>query len=123
MKNSLNWFEIPVADFDRAHRFYSIIYAHQLPIQESDGYRMAMFQDTMEQEGVGGAIVAGAGQIPGPAGAKVYLNLGDNLDEILARVEPAGGKIVIPATKMPEYGSYAVFEDTEGNHVGVHTYN
>jgi len=29
--NALNWFEIPVADFDRAKKFYETIFNYQMP--------------------------------------------------------------------------------------------
>jgi predicted enzyme related to lactoylglutathione lyase len=51
-----------------------------------------------------------------------YLNGGDNLKPILGRVEKSGGKIVIPKTEItPEIGCFSVFEDTEGNHVALHS--
>ncbi|MBC7829408.1 MAG: hypothetical protein H7122_16795 [Chitinophagaceae bacterium] len=29
--NAINWFEIPVADFDRARKFYETIFNYQMP--------------------------------------------------------------------------------------------
>jgi len=34
LKNSLNWFEIPVIDFKRARKFYSRIYDYEMPSME-----------------------------------------------------------------------------------------
>jgi hypothetical protein len=52
----------------------------------------------------------------------VYLNAGEDVNESLERVEPAGGKIVVPKTKITdEYGYFALFQDTEGNLVGLHS--
>ena len=31
INNSLNWFEIPVIDFDKARKFYSAIYEFDMP--------------------------------------------------------------------------------------------
>ncbi|OGU25124.1 MAG: hypothetical protein A2X66_01015 [Ignavibacteria bacterium GWA2_54_16] len=31
LQNAINWFEIPVADFERAKKFYSTIYDFDMP--------------------------------------------------------------------------------------------
>jgi len=33
LKNSLNWFEIPVVEFERVRKFYCIIYDYDMPTQ------------------------------------------------------------------------------------------
>lgn len=53
---------------------------------------------------------------------KVYLNAGDDLGTVLARVEAAGGKVAVPKTQIsPEFGFMGAFLDTEGNWVGLHS--
>jgi predicted enzyme related to lactoylglutathione lyase len=52
----------------------------------------------------------------------VYLNGGKDLSVVLDRVEKAGGKIMLPKTKIDdEMGYYAIFNDCEGNKVGLHS--
>ena len=121
-KNAINWFEIPVADFDRAKKFYSTIYEFDMPEMNMDGVRMGFFLYDQQSMGVGGAIVHGDGLGPSAGGPKVYLNGGDDLDNVLNRVQAAGGKVVLPKTEItPEFGYYATFEDTEGNEVSLHS--
>lgn len=44
------------------------------------------------------------------------------MDPLLARVTPAGGTIVVPKTQIsPEVGHFAMFLDTEGNKIGIHS--
>jgi predicted enzyme related to lactoylglutathione lyase len=51
----------------------------------------------------------------------VYLNADPALDEVLARVERAGGRICHPRTALPDgMGFFANIVDTEGNRVGLH---
>ncbi|MBS1537473.1 MAG: VOC family protein [Bacteroidetes bacterium] len=120
MKNALNWFEIPVADFDRAVKFYGAILETQLYCSEMNGSKMAFFPQ--EDKGVGGALIFGDGYTPSSDGAVVYLNAGDDLSDILSRVEPNGGKILIPKMQITaEIGSIAVFLDTEGGKVALHS--
>ena len=120
MANSINWFEIPAANLDRAARFYGQVLGTELPRQEILGTKMAMIPAT--DHGVGGAVCAGDGYTPTTDGALVYLNGGDDLNTPLSRVENAGGKIVVPKTKITdEIGYFAVFQDTEGNRVAFHS--
>lgn len=120
MKSSLNWFEIPLADFDRGKKFYSEILGEELPVIPMEGAQMAMLPQ--EGHGVGGALIKHADVKPSDNGTCVYLNGGEDLQGMLDKVEPAGGKIVIPKTIISEeHGYFALFVDTEGNKVGLHS--
>ena len=75
-----------------------------------------------QPEGVGGAIVAGENAKPVGDGVMIYLNGGDDLSVILERVSGAGGSVQVPKTQIREdIGHMAVFTDTEGNRVGLHS--
>jgi hypothetical protein len=119
-KNSINWFEIPVADFNRAKTFYENILQFQMATTEMHGFQMGFFP--VEQGLVGGAICQGDGYIPTDKGSVVYLNCFDDLSPVLGRVEKAGGKVVVPKMLItPEIGYCAFFLDTEGNRVALHS--
>ena len=120
MKNAVNWFEIPATDIDRAVKFYSTVLNTELQQQDMMGTKMAFF--TNETEGVGGSICSGEGYTPSANGAKIYLNGGEDLAGPLSKVEAAGGKVVLPKTKITdEIGYMATFIDTEGNSVSFHS--
>ncbi|MBW8325019.1 MAG: hypothetical protein K0M50_09675 [Prolixibacteraceae bacterium] len=120
--NSVNWVEIPVLNFDRAKEFYSRIYDYEMFEEIMGSWRMGFLPMDPESRGVGGAIVQGSGYVPTSLGAKVYLNGGKDLLTVLNRIEQAGGEIITQKTKISdEIGYYAVFEDTEGNHVCLHS--
>ena len=62
------------------------------------------------ETGVGGSLVACDQYKPSADGVRVYLNGGEDLAVILARVERAGGKIVVPKTLIREdIGFFALF--------------
>ncbi len=84
--------------------------------------QMAMFPYD-EGAPVGGALTyMPGGQQPGGSGSIVYLFAGDDLNIALARVEPSGGGIIVAKTLItPEIGYFAVFRDSEGNHVGLYS--
>lgn len=118
--NALNWFEIPVNDFPRAQAFYEKVLGRPIPPMEMGPTIMGFLSD--ESAAAGGALVKGEGAIPSQTGTMVYLNGGDDLAPMLARVEGAGGRIAVPKTDIGNnFGFYAVFIDTEGNKVGLHS--
>ncbi len=120
-QHAANWFEIPVTDFDRARSFYSRIFDFDMPHQEMGGALMGFLPFEMGK-GVGGAIIQADAMQPSRDGPRIYLNGGDDLQPILDRVEAGGGKVDTPKTLITEdIGYYAVFEDTEGNRVALHS--
>lgn len=120
-KSAINWFEIPVTDFDRAVRFYSKIYAFDMPTRDMGHIRMGFFQH-QPGAGTGGAIVCGEGYSPSKHGAKLYLNGGSDLRTVLDRVVTAGGAVRQDKTQIsPEIGYFAMIDDTEGNCVYLHS--
>ena len=122
MKNAINWFEIPVTDYERAKQFYSTIMG--LDIQDHHMEEKSMKYGIFPYEmgtGVGGAIVEMEGMNPSTDGSTVYLNGGDDLSVSLAKVEAAGGSIIMPKMEIGENGFIAQFMDTEGNRVALHS--
>ena len=83
---------------------------------------MFPLDDMMTQ--VGGAIVDSGGfhKASLTDGVLIYLNGNPDVQLVLDKVEAAGGKIMVPKTQIsPEYGFMAVFVDTEGNRIGLHS--
>lgn len=56
---------------------------------------------------------------PSDQGVLICFDAGKDLEGILTRVEPAGGKIVTGKTELPGLGYYARFIDSEGNKIGL----
>lgn len=113
------WFEIPVADLDRAARFYETLLA--APLQRANfGMPIAVLPRRAADAGTG-CLAQAESMTPSTSGSIVYLNADPVLDEVLSRVWDAGGRIVQPRTALPDgMGFFARIEDTEGNHVGLH---
>lgn len=118
-ENALNWFDIPVSDLDRAMTFYGEILGGTLERYAGNGIEGALFPCTGT---ACGTLLKGEGFTPSHQGSVVYLNGGSDLTTILNRVEGAGGKVLLPKTEIGGgRGSFAYFEDTEGNRVGLHS--
>lgn len=118
-KNFVSWFEIPAVNFERAVKFYEDIYGIQLESHEGKGFKMAYFP---AQGGIGGAIICGEGSVPSDTGSLIYLNGGDDLQLILDRIPHAGGRILLEKqTISEEAGCFALFIDSEGNKMALHS--
>jgi uncharacterized protein len=122
MQPVISWFEIPTADFERGIRFYETVLGISLRREDMGPMRMAIFPGEMDAPSGGAVIHMEGGNPPGPMGTVIYLYGGDDLAVPLARVEPAGGQVRVPKTLItPEIGYFAVFQDTEGNQVGLYS--
>lgn len=120
MKHLVTWVSIPSSDFDRAVKFYSTTTGKDLKVQgEGDGRMATSLSDEEMKEGVVGFGVSGDSTImPGSNGPRVYLYV--DIDSFLSKVEEVGGKILTPRSSMGDYGDWALIEDSEGNHIGLH---
>ena len=120
MTNSINWFEIPVKNFNRAKAFYTIFLDGGIMEMLYLVYKYGILPGDM-QNGITGGIVEGEGYEPSMDGPLIYLNGGDDLSVPLSKVVAAGGKILIPKTSIGGNGFMAHISDTEGNKIALHS--
>ncbi|HLG38759.1 MAG TPA: VOC family protein [Chitinophagaceae bacterium] len=122
--NSLNWFEIPVTDMPRAKHFYQVIFSQHMDETEMMGMRMAMFPGENGDGKAHGALVQSEYHKPSMEGVTIYLNGDPDLSSVLEKIEPMGGKVLMPKTYIADdIGYMAFFADTEGNKVALHSQN
>lgn len=121
-KNFISIFEIPATDFSRAKSFYQAILNVDMEEVDMGGVQMALFPG--DGQSVSGAVIKGAGYKPSADGVIIYLNGGNDLQLLLNKIETNNGKVIVPKTEIAsEMGFYAMFIDTEGNRLGVHSPN
>lgn len=113
------WFEIPATDLARAKKFYDTLFGMDTQILDFGGLKMGMFP----HKGIGAALCQHESYKPSEThGPLIYLNANPDLQTVLDRVEPAGGRIVRPKTQIsPEYGYMAIFIDSEGNRMALNS--
>jgi uncharacterized protein len=122
MANIISWFEIPAADIHRAATFYGNLFETHLQIQDFGGFKIATFPSGKNE--VSGAVVQHEAYKPSYEGGLIYLNGGNDLSLMLAKVEASGGKIIKEKSMIsPAMGYMALFEDTEGNRIALHSKN
>jgi predicted enzyme related to lactoylglutathione lyase len=122
-KHAINWFEIPVRDLARATKFYATVFGVELHLAESGPVKMAIFPGSAnpDEYTVHGALVSGEGYVPSEQGSLLYLNGGQDLTAPLGRVEKAGGKVIQDKMQIGEHGFIALFRDSEGNRLAMHS--
>lgn len=116
MKNLIAWVEIPSTDFMRAVTFYGILFGVELEPLDFGTEKMACLPCDA------GAVIWAKGYEPSSHGVVVSINVGEELDAVIERVKLAGGKILVPRTKIEAPGRdfFATFTDTEGNRLGLY---
>ncbi len=120
MNNAINCFEIPAVKLDRARKFYEEILKIEFQLIEGKRMRAAFFPADPANGKVGAALMEGGGFVPSMERTMVYLDTRKKTDEIFARVEAAGGQIVLPRMSIGQSGFMAHIKDSEGNKVGLH---
>jgi uncharacterized protein len=122
--NIVGWLEIPVVNMERAMKFYETVLDIKLSRNQMGPIDMAWFPWVDEGKGSAGSLVCQPDFYkPSSDGVLIYLTTqaGDMRVE-LDRIEPAGGKIIHPRKLIAEgYGYMAVFIDTEGNRIALHS--
>ena len=117
----VGWFEIPVSDMDRAKQFYEVVFENKIKVQDIDGTLMGWFPDNDGVFGATGSLIKQDAYIPSEQGTLIYF-MSNDVQVELGRVEAAGGKIYQEKTKISEeHGCMAVFVDSEGNRVALHS--
>lgn len=108
--------EFPTTDAEKTKAFYEAVFGWTFTTAPGfDTY--PMFRDP---SGVGGAFNADPkGEAPSQTGPIVHIEVED-IDASLKKIEEAGGKTLVPKTKISEeYGWFAVFLDNVGNRLGL----
>jgi len=122
-KHAISWFEIPAKDINRAQKFYEAIFDITMVPIDLAQIQMRLFP-IENQMNIGGAVVYND-QFYKPSsteGPLVYLNGNPDLKNILGKIEAAGGKIIVPKTQIsPDHGYMALFIDSEGNRMALHS--
>jgi len=115
---SFCFIEIPVADMNRAITFYNSLFEITLQEREIAGVSMAFFP-TAKNDIDCALIKDDLHYCPSEKGVLAYLDGSPDLNTLLGRVETAGGRIILPKTKISDQHFYAIFGDTEGNRLAL----
>lgn len=116
--NRVVWFDIPVADLDRARAFYRAVLDIEVHQESFDGFRFCVFD---HKDGNGGCLVPNADEIAESGGVLIYLNVDGRIRDAQARAAEFGGRVVEPVHAIGPHGFRAIVRDSEGNRVALHS--
>jgi uncharacterized protein len=118
--NAVSWFEIPALDLSRAFTFYTQVLNGNVRMGTFGNSELILFDVPFSTgEAVGGAVVVRADLKPSAEGVVIYLNAFGKLSDAVAKVEAAGGKIIVPEIDLGKFGFSSLIIDSEGNRIGL----
>lgn len=114
-KNWIQWFEIPVYQFDKAKAFYEAVFQVKLQVVDLGALTMAMFPPEIAS----GALCQGEWYRPSSDGVTLHVPVAD-IDQALQQVEQMGGRVLQPKKQIStELGYMALINDCEGNRLAL----
>ncbi|MGB5554357.1 MAG: VOC family protein [Flavobacteriaceae bacterium] len=118
----VGWFEIPVADMNRAKLFYESVFKIEISLHDFGGLKMGWFPGGITNKGASGTLVQHKMYRPSATdGVLIYFSCADVSNE-LNRVVAAKGQIMQPKTEIGgNHGFMALIHDTEGNRIALHS--
>lgn len=114
-KRNIVHVEIPVANQDNARKFYSDLFGWKMTPMPEMNYTMWETGDGEHSLGGGFPIVSDEN----PAGKVLIYVASEDIEADLKKAEKLGGKMIHPKTEIPGMGWYAIFQDPNGNNLGL----
>src|SRR6185295_10892437 len=115
--NRAVWFDIPVADLDRAAAFYRAVLSVGVNKEKYGDFSFCVID---HQDGNGGCLVPNKEEIAA-GGVLLYLNANGRIRDAVARVVPNGGSVIQDTHPIGPHGFRAVVLDSEGNRIALHS--
>lgn len=116
--NRAVWFDIPVADLDRAAAFYRGVLGIAVDKTQFDDFTFCLLE---HHDGNGGCLILKPDEIASNAGILVYMNVDGRMRDAVGRVGALGGKVLEPMHAIGPHGFRAVVLDSEGNRIALHS--
>jgi hypothetical protein len=110
MPNPVVHFEVGGRDAEKLQKFYADVFHWEVDANNEMKYGIVKASD--------GGIGGGIGPHPMAPVVTFYVAV-DDLQAYLERVEKLGGKTITPPTEIPNMVTFAMFEDPEGNKIGL----
>lgn len=118
MANHIRFVAITAADVERARKFYEAVFGWTFEDWGPPGFYI------INGAGVAAALQERHEPLVGTHPRSFEISVGvDDLDDIIARVKAAGGRIVMDKSHIETVGTLIQFLDTEGNRMGAMKYD
>src|SRR5215213_5427677 len=115
--NRAVWFDIPVADLDRAINFYRAVLGVRIDKETIGDVSLGVIE---HGGGNGGCLVLDKEEITG-GGVLLYLNVNARIRDAVSKVVPNGGSVIQDTHSIGPHGFRAIALDSEGNRIALHS--
>ena len=115
--NRAVWFDIPVADLDRAATFYRAVLGVGVDKETYGDFSLCVIE---HESGNGGCLVLNKEEIAA-GGVLLYLNANGRIRDAVSKVVPNGGSVIQDTHPIGPHGFRAVVLDSEGNRIALHS--
>lgn len=113
MSNTIQHFEVPADDVDRARNFYSSLFGWN--IEGLPNFEGEYWSIQPPEGGIGGGMMKR--QMPEQR-ITTYVTVA-SVDESTAKASELGAQVIVAKTEIPNMGAFSVILDTEGNPLGL----
>ena len=112
------WFDLPVADLERASRFYAAVLGIEVSPAKAGNFTFAVLEHG--PDGNGGCLIPNAKEVSA-AGILVYMNVEGRIRDAVAQTQKQGGRLLKAIESIGPHGFRAVVLDSEGNRIALHS--
>lgn len=123
MANTVCWFDLGVANLERARQFYSKVLNKKLEVMNEHGFTFVVFPHEENSNDVAGCLVEIPNFKPSNTELVIYFDVDGRLQDAVAQVTQHGGQILTPVESIGPWGFRAVITDSEGNKVALYSRN
>jgi uncharacterized protein len=123
-ENTLCWTDIPVANMDRAIKFYSAVLGKEVSKMSEQGFAYGLLPH--EEQNASGCLCVDSDSVgnenkPSQTGPLIYLSVEGRLDDAVKKAGANGGKVLEEKQQIGPHGYRAVVVDSEGNRIALHS--
>ena len=119
MPNPVSYFELGGANSAKLREFYADLFGWTINKFDPPDAMGEYYHIEATERGLGGGIMQTGGEMP-PNYVMIYISV-DDLDGYLEKAESLGGDILVRPFDIPGgMGRIAVFQDPDGNVMGLH---
>ena len=116
--NRAVWFDIPVADLDRAADFYAAVLNISVTKEQFGDISFGVLE---HDKGNGGCLVIKPEEVAADKGLLIYMNTDGRIQDAVSKVTEKGGSVIEPIHSIGPHGFRALVLDSEGNRIALHS--
>ena len=122
--DTLCWTDIPVANLDRAIKFYSAILGKEVRKMSETGFEYGLLPH--EEQNASGCLCVDGDSVgdknqPSETGPLIYLSVEGRLNEAVEAARVSGGRVLQERQQIGPHGVRAIIIDSEGNRLALHS--